>query len=132
MNIIYNDDKVFSANELQQLFESVQWESAKYPEELRDALSNYGCVFSARDGQKLIGLIATMDDKVLNAYVHYLLVHPDYRKLGIGKKLVALTKDHYKDFKRIILVSYPHGVGFYQSCGFEVIDDGVSMHIMKM
>ncbi len=35
-------------------------------------------VFSAWDNDKLVGMICMMDDGIMTAYVHYLLVNPKY------------------------------------------------------
>ncbi|MBQ6350330.1 MAG: GNAT family N-acetyltransferase [Methanobrevibacter sp.] len=45
-----------------------------------------------------------MDDRIMTAYVHYLLVRPNYQDHGIGKHLVDKIKDIYKDYLRIVAV----------------------------
>ena len=63
MNIVYKDIKDFTEKELEDLFLSVEWSSGHFPD-------------------KLVGMICAMDDGIMNAYVHYLLVNPEYH----GKK----------------------------------------------
>lgn len=63
--------------------------------------SEAGAVYiSAWDGEKLIGLINALDDGELTAYVHYLLVNPEYQKDGIGTKegstIIILKADYLK------------------------------------
>ena len=48
-------------------------------------MQNYSTVYSAWDGEKLVGLISVMDDGIMTAHIHYLLVDPDYQYNGIGK-----------------------------------------------
>ncbi len=50
-------------------------------------MQNYSTVYSAWDGEKLVGLISVMDDGIMTAYIHYLLVDPDYQYNGIGKRI---------------------------------------------
>lgn len=119
MEISYKSIHDFSEEELKDLFLSVKWSSGHYPEKLVAAMKNYETVYSAWDGDRLIGLLSALDDGVMTAYVHYLLVNPEYQRLGIGKRLVELAKEKYKDYLKIVLVSYDEGVGFYQSCGFK-------------
>ena len=119
MEITYKSIHAFSEEELKDLFLSVNWSSGHYPEKLVVALMHYETVYSAWAGDRLIGLLSALDDGVMTAYVHYLLVNPEYQMLGIGKRLVELAKEKYKDYLKIILVSYDEGVGFYQSCGFK-------------
>ena len=54
----------------------------------------------------------------MTAYVHYLLVRPEYQGKGIGKELVQRVKDRYADYLRIV-VAYDSEMGFYESRGFE-------------
>ena len=127
INIIYSSDKIFNPNQLQQLFLSVQWESGNYPDELPKAINNYSTVYSAWHEEKLVGLICVMDDGYLNAYIQYLLVDPQYQRIGIGTSLIRLILIKYSKFKNISLLSYKENVGFYKNCGFEKDDDAVAM-----
>jgi ribosomal protein S18 acetylase RimI-like enzyme len=132
MSIIYKDTKEFSPAELQDLFLSVEWSSGHFPEKLALAMQNSGSVFSAWDGEKLIGLINVLDDGVMTAYVHYLLVNPAFQSMGIGKELVRLVKEKYKDYLRIVLIAYDKETGFYKNAGFEAADDKTPMFITSL
>jgi ribosomal protein S18 acetylase RimI-like enzyme len=132
MDITYKDIKTFSKEQLQDLFLSVEWSSGHYPEKLAIAMKNYGCVFTAWDHDKLIGLISTMDDGIMTAYIHYLLVHPEYQGKGIGKKLVQLTTEHYKDYLRVVLIAYNQGINFYKNCNFVPAEDKTAMFITSL
>jgi len=133
MNIVYKDTKKFEAKDLQALFLSVKWSSGRYPEKLVVAMENSGAVFTAWDGDKLVGLINALDDGIMTAYVHYLLVNPAYHGHGIGKALLRRIVDTYKDYLRILLISYSDEVGFYENCGFSIgKGDGVPMSITSL
>lgn len=123
----YSDEKNIAPGALRELFSSLGWESANFPDRLARAISGYGTVFSAWNGGELVGLIATMDDGELNAYIHYLLVRPDCQGLGIGKELLNRTKEAYRNYFRIVLSSYADAVGFYESQGFSVLKGEVPM-----
>ena len=97
MKIQYKDIHDFSEKELEELFLSVDWSSGHFPEKLVVAMKNFKTVFSAWDGEKLVGMICVMDDGIMNAYVHYLLVDPAYHGNTIGSTLVEMVKNHYKD-----------------------------------
>ncbi len=132
MNITYKDTHEFSEAELQKLFLSVDWSSGHYPEKLVVAMGNFESVFTAWDGDRLVGLICAMDDGIMTAYVHYLLVDPEYQNLGIGKALVEKIKNKYRDYLRIVLVAYNAEIGFYRSCGFEPAENSSPMFITKL
>lgn len=117
--ITYKNTHKFSKKELENLFMSVEWSSGEYPEKLVIAMRNFDTVFSAWDGEELVGLISVMDDGIMNAYIHYLLVKPDYQLKGIGKELVERVKKHYDDYLRIVVICENKNVKFYEYCGFE-------------
>lgn len=115
MGIVFKDTKYFEAEALQNLFLSVDWSSGHYPDKLVVAMKNSGSVFTAWDGEQLIGLISAMDDGIMNAYIHYLLINPNYQGKGIGKELVQRMKDKYQSYLRIILIAYEKETVFYET-----------------
>ena len=96
MEITYTDTRNYTQQQIQELFQSVHWISANYPERLVKALGNCETVITAWDKERLVGLINAMDDGELTAYVHYLLIDPDYQGKGIGTQLLAQIKEKYK------------------------------------
>ena len=132
MNIVYKDTHDFQKEELERLFLSVDWSSGRYPEKLVIAMRNYETVYSAWSGERLVGLISAMDDGIMTAYVHYLLVDPEYQGLHIGRKLVEMLKGHYSEYLRIALHSAPKALKFYESLGFKASEDETPMYITDL
>ncbi len=133
MNITFKDkEQHLTASQLQNLFLSVEWSSGHYPDELAIAMRNYETVFTAWDGDKLVGLIGAMDDGIMTAYIHYLLVRPEYQGKGIGEQLLEKTKEKYKDYLRIVLVAYDKECRFYEHCGFKKGKDETPMFITSL
>jgi Acetyltransferases len=130
--IVYKNEKDIDSGSLSNLFLSVEWSSGNYPEKLAVAMKNSGSVFTAWDGNKLIGLINVLDDNVMTAYIHYLLVDPDYQNRGIGKKLVQLVLEKYRDYLRIVLIAYDKEVDFYAKNGFVAGNDKTPMFITSL
>lgn len=128
----YRDIHDFKQEDLQRLFLSVDWSSGHYPEKLVVAMKNYETVYSAWDGERLVGMICAMDDGIMTAYVHYLLVDPEYQGRHIGQKLVELVKEKYKDYLRIVLNAYNTKLGFYRSLGFKDGADETPMFITEL
>jgi len=118
MKMMYRQSKEFTKKDLEDLFLSVDWSSGHYPDKLVVAMKNSATVLSAWDGGKLVGLANALDDGIMTAYVHYVLVHPDYQGAGIGKALLTQMREIYKDYLRIVLVSYNSEIGFYEGLGF--------------
>ena len=93
MEITYTDEKKFTKEQTQRLFRSVGWVSGEYPERLYKALMGSSTVFSAWDGDRLAGLVRVLDDTEMVAYMHYVLVDPEYQGHGIAGHLVGMVKE---------------------------------------
>ena len=132
MNIEYKDIHNFECEELERLFLSVEWSSGHFPDKLAVAMKNFNTVYSAWDGGKLVGMICVMDDGIMNAYVHYLLVDPDYHGKTIGRTLVNMVKEKYKEYMRIVVVAYNDELHFYEACGFEKSNNASPMFITSL
>lgn len=63
----------------------------------------------------------------MTAYIHYMLVRPEYHQQGIGHKLLEMMKEHYKPYLHIALIAYNEELGFYESCGFKKAEDASSL-----
>ena len=132
MEIKYSDTKMFTTEQLQNLFLSVEWSSGHYPEKLVVAMRGFQTVYSAWDGDKLVGMICVMDDGIMTAYVHYLLVNPQYHGIKIGRTLVEMVKKQYNDYLRIAVIAYNDELHFYENCGFKKTVDASPMFITSL
>lgn len=132
MSIEYKEIHEFEAEQLMDLFLSVEWSSGHYPDKLVVAMKNFQTVYSAWEGEKLVGMICAMDDGIMNAYVHYLLVNPQYHGNTIGRTLVAMMKEHYKDYLRVAVIAYDNELHFYEQCGFVKSNDASPMFITSL
>lgn len=132
INIVYKDTKEFNANELQDLFLSVEWSSGHFPEKLVIAMQNSSTVYTAWHEGKLVGLINALDDSIMTAYIHYLLINPEYQGKGIGKNLINYIKSKYQDYLRIVLIAYDKETPFYKNLGFETGNDKIPMFITSL
>lgn len=130
--IEYTDEKRFSVEDTERLFLSVGWVSGKYPQRLHKALMGSSTVFTAWDGDRLAGLVRVLDDGELTAYMHYVLVDPDYQGMGIAGTLVNMVKERYRDYLYIeVMPEESKNAAFYQRFGFKVMEDGVAMQIVN-
>ena len=130
MNITYTEEKKFTQDQVQELFLSVGWISGQYPQRVYRALMHSETVITAWDGERLVGLTRLIDDSELVAYMHYVVVHPDYHGHGIAGEMMRRVKEKYKDYLYIELMPEERkNAAFYQRHGFEIMPDGVAMQL---
>ena len=128
--IEYTEDRKFTQQQVEKLFLSINWVSGQYPMQLYNVLLHSSYVLTAWDGDQLVGLIRGLDDGVMTAFLHYLLVSPDHQHQGIASKLVEKAKEHYKDFFYINIMSEEsNNAPFYERHGIHRMPDGVAMQL---
>ena len=126
--IEYKQTKEFTAAQLQRLFLSVNWESGRYPEKLVRAMHNSTRVISAWDGDKLVGLVRALDDDETVAFLHYLLVDPEYQGHHIGDNLMKQILSLFENLLYVkIIPSDPKTIPFYERYGFRKYDNYSAM-----
>lgn len=130
--IDYRETQEFAPEDLESLFKSVSWLSGNYPGKLARAMKNASTVISAWDGDLLVGLVNALDDGVLTAYAHYLLVRPAYQGQCIGRTLIDKLKAKYKEYLYLILVAeQEETVMFYEKLGFKAVKGATPVQILN-
>lgn len=131
--VYYCTGRWIAADDLRELFASVGWLSAQYADRLVKAVQKAGTVISAWQDQKLIGLIEVLDDGELTAYIHYLLVHPQYQHRGIAGHMLDAVKLIYQDYLYLILLSEKQStIPFYEKYDFALIEGSTPMQIRHL
>ncbi|MBT1166771.1 GNAT family N-acetyltransferase [Bifidobacterium simiarum] len=132
MAIAYTEERRFTKEQTQRLFRSVGWVSGEYPERLYQALMGSSTVISAWDGDRLVGLVRALDDGAMLAYVHYVLVDPEYQGQGIAGHMIEMIKDKYRDYFYIeVMPEERKNASFYEPHGFRIMENGVAMQIVN-
>lgn len=127
--VIFSERKDLKIEQIIPLYKANGWSSAKKPQLLHRALLNSHYLVSAWDNDKLIGIGNAISDGFLVVYYSHLLVHPDYQRQGIGKKLVNMLHKKYQGFHMRVLVADRKAIAFYEKCGFVKALDTQSMWI---
>jgi len=91
---------------------------------ITEMYANSNLVVSAWDYNKLVGVARSLTDFCYCCYLSDLAVHDDYKKQGIGKELIAKTRETLGEQVTLILLSAPGAMEYYPKVGFDVITNG--------
>ncbi len=85
---------------------------------IRKMYEHSNLVVTAWDGTKLVGVSRSITDWAWSCYLADLAVSPAYKKSGIGKKLIDLTREKVGEQVMILLLSVPTAMTYYPKVGF--------------
>jgi N-acetylglutamate synthase-like GNAT family acetyltransferase len=125
MNIVYSQEKNFTAETLLDFFTKSGNPDAKYGEALVKAMNNSTVIHAwDKDADEIAALISVIDDGATTAYIRYLIVAPNYRGKGINDELIAQVKAKYADYPFVYAFT-PNDfhASFFTKLGFNVIDN---------
>jgi len=117
--IQYSERRDLPRDGILALYRANDWSSAEKPELLHSALVASHSIFSAWDGDKLVGLGNAISDGFLVVYYPHLIVLPQYQGRGIGTELMRRLMERYAGFHQHMLVADGRATDFYRKCGFE-------------
>jgi ribosomal protein S18 acetylase RimI-like enzyme len=135
MEITYQEEKEIESESLLALYKNAGWNAyANDRDKLINAIKNSLCVLTARDQNKLVGLIRVVGDGVMIAYVQDVLVLQDYHRNKIGKTLLTKTLDKFKNVRRIVLLAEDNDEmrSFYEMFDFKSCDKGQLVAFTKL
>ena len=90
-------------------------------------------VVSAWDGERLVGLVRALDDGETVAFLHYLLVDPEYQGLHIGDELMKRILSFFDGYLYVkIMPSDSETRSFYEKYGFRTYDNYSAMVIKNL
>jgi len=92
-------------------------------ERIHKMYANSNLIVSAWDGDKLVGIARSVTDFCYSCYLSDLAVHLDYQKSGIGKQLVALTKESIGEESMLLLLSAPTAMTYYPRIGMDHLNN---------
>jgi N-acetylglutamate synthase-like GNAT family acetyltransferase len=107
--------------QLQQLFNlSASWAQNRSIEDLTIAIENSDPVITLWDGERLIGCARATSDGIYRATIWDVVIHPEYRGVGLGSKLVETVLSHPRinRVERVYLMT-THKQEFYERIGFQ-------------
>lgn len=92
---------------------------------------NSNLIVTAWDGHKLVGVSRSITDWAWSCYLADLAINEDYKKAGIGKKLIELTKEKVGDESIVLLLSVPTAMEYYPKIGMQKVENGFILNRVK-
>ena len=105
--------------EVLDIYRANEWSSADKPQQLMAALRSSHTLVTARISGKPVGLANAISDGHLVVYYPHMLVHPEYHRQGIGRKMMEAMQKMYGSFHQQMLTADGEAVNFYKTMGFE-------------
>lgn len=119
MEITYKTDVIPGTDQIIELYDA---SGLPRPTNDKDRITKMfessNLIVTAWHNDKLIGVSRSITDWVWSCYLADLAVSPAYKKSGIGKKLVDLTKEKLGEQSMILLLSVPTAMEYYPKIGF--------------
>jgi ribosomal protein S18 acetylase RimI-like enzyme len=123
MKITYRTDRTPATEAVIELYENA---GLPRPTQDKDRIEKMyrhsNLIVTAWDGELLVGVSRCITDWVWSCYLADLAIRKEYKKSGIGKKLIALTKETLGEQSMILLLSVPTAMEYYPKVGFSKED----------
>ena len=123
MEITYKFDIVPTADQVIELYENATLpRPTNDKERIKKMYENSNLVITAWHDELLVGACRSITDWAWSCYLADLAVRKEYKKAGIGKKLIQLTKEKVGQEVMILLLSVPTAMEYYPKVGFSKED----------
>jgi ribosomal protein S18 acetylase RimI-like enzyme len=130
--ISYRVDVVPTAGQVIELYDDAGLPRPTHdPQRIRTMFENSDLIVTAWDEAKLVGLSRTITDWVWCSYLADLAVSPAYKRSGIGRKLIELTREKIGEESMTLLLSVPTAMDYYPKVGFVKEDRAFIIHRTK-
>src|SRR6266508_2800714 len=130
--IRYKFDVIPTAEQVIELYDDAGLPRPTHDRErIRTMFENSDVIVTAWDESKLVGVSRTITDWVWCSYLADLAVSPDYKRSGIGKKLIELTRERVGEQSMLLLLSVPTAMEYYPKVGFTREERAFIIHRTK-
>lgn len=133
-NITIKENTIPDLDEVLDLYNDVSWTTyTSDPQKLNKALKNSLKVWTAWDGNLLVGLARVVGDDCTIIYIQDLLVLEDYQGMGIGSEFIKIILENYKNVRQIVLLTdkEEQTIAFYEKNGMSHVSKYNCVAYMK-
>jgi N-acetylglutamate synthase-like GNAT family acetyltransferase len=118
-SIIYHIDTIPTPEQVIELYENAGLSRPTTDKDrIEKMFTNSNLVVTAWDKDLLVGVSRSITDWVWSCYLADLAVRHEYKKSGIGKRLIELTKEKIGEQSILLLLSAPTAIEYYPKVGF--------------
>lgn len=121
-----NELNSYHLNQLKELLNDTYWGKNFTYDEIYKMIENSDLIVAYRDkNSDLIAFARVLTDFTFKAFILDVLVKDEFRKLGIGKKLIKDIQNHpeLSKVKSFELYCKEETIGFYEKFGFKKFPD---------
>lgn len=96
----------------------VGWPAPPSAQQLVDVMDGSYRRVWALERDRVVGYVSAISDGVLNAFIPWLEVHPDYQGRGVGSELMRRILKELDGMYAVDLACDPELLGYYEQRGF--------------
>lgn len=125
-NLVFKEDIILNVEDILYLYNDVGWSSyTKNIDSLIKSIKNSLKVISVWDNDLLVGLIRVVGDGHSIIYIQDILILQKYQNSGIGKSLIEIILDKYKNVRQKVLLTDKEekNILFYKKVGFSMAEE---------
>jgi ribosomal protein S18 acetylase RimI-like enzyme len=125
---IHSDLANANLDEIKDVYASVGW--MKHTNEIiRQVFEASNVVALVKVNGKIIGIGRGMTDGVFNAAIYDVVVHRDFQRQGIAKKIMEFLLDKLSNISCVHLISTTGNEGFYRKLRFKKLKTGMARYL---
>ena len=125
-NLVFKEEIILNVEDILYLYNDVGWNSyTKDIDSLIKSIKNSLKVISVWDKDLLVGLIRVVGDGHSIIYIQDILILQKYQNRGIGKRLIEIILDKYKNVMQKVLLTDKEekNILFYKKVGFSMAEE---------
>ncbi|ELC8341705.1 GNAT family N-acetyltransferase [Clostridium perfringens] len=125
-NLVFKEDIILNVKDILYLYNDVGWSSyTKNIDSLIKSIKNSLKVISVWDKDLLVGLIRVVGDGHSIIYIQDILILQKYQNRGIGKRLIEIILDKYKNVRQKVLLTDKEekNILFYKKVEFSMAEE---------
>ena len=125
---IHSDFSKVNLDEMKDIYASVGW--TKHTEEIiKQVFEASNVIALVTVNGRIIGIGRAMTDGVFNAAIYDVVVHRDFQRQGIAKKIMEFLLDKLSNISCVHLISTTSNEGFYRERGFKKLKTGMARYL---